>query len=84
MPKSRVRRKQVYTPQQTAPKTQGRIPSRLVPILMCFFLLLGLAWIVVWYVAGADIPGMSVLGSWNLVIGFVLLGVGFGFATRWR
>jgi len=27
---------------------------------------------------------MSALGAWNLVIGFGLLMVGFGFATRWR
>ena len=84
MPKSRTRRKTAYTPQQTAAKPQGRIPSRLVPILMCAFLLIGLAWIVVWYINGTNMPVMSALGPWNLVIGFALLAVGFGFATRWR
>jgi hypothetical protein len=39
-----VRRKTVYTPEKHAPKAQGRIPSRLIPILMCAFLLLGLAY----------------------------------------
>ena len=84
MPKSRVRRKTVYTPQQSAAKQQGRIPSRLIPILMVAFLIIGLAWIVLWYVNGPNMPLMSTLGPWNLVIGFGLLAAGFGFATRWR
>ncbi len=84
MPKSRVRRKSVYTPQQTADKPHGRLPSRLIPILMCVFLLVGLAWIVVWYINGPNMPVMDFLGPWNLVIGFGLLATGFGFATRWR
>lgn len=84
MPRSKVRRKTVYTPEKHAPKAQGRIPSRLIPILMCAFLLLGLAWIVVWYINGPNMPGMSALGPWNLVIGFALMGTGFIFATRWR
>jgi hypothetical protein len=84
VPKSRVRRKSVYTPQQTADKPHGRIPSRLIPILMCVFLLVGLAWIVIWYINGPNMPVMNALGPWNLVIGFGLLATGFGFATRWR
>jgi hypothetical protein len=84
VPKSRVRRKVPYTPQQTAPKGQSRLQSRLVPVLMVAFLLIGLTWIVVWYINGNNIPGMSALGPWNLVLGFGLLAVGFGFATRWR
>jgi hypothetical protein len=84
VPKSKVRRKVAYTPQQVAPKGQSRLQSRLVPILMVAFLLVGLAWIVIWYINGPNIPVMSALGPWNLVLGFGLLAVGFGFATRWR
>jgi len=84
VPRSKVRRKAAYTPERHAPKAQGRLQSRLVPVLMCAFLLIGLAWIVVWYVNGPNMPGMSALGPWNLVIGFGLLAAGFGFATRWR
>ena len=84
MPRSRVRRKAAYIPPPTAPKNTSRIPSRIVPILMCAFLLIGLAWIVVFYINGQNIPFMDDLGNWNLVIGFGLLAVGFGFATKWR
>ncbi len=84
MPKSRVRRKAAYIPPPTGAKPTSRIPSRLIPILMCAFLLIGLAWIVVFYIDGQNIPFMDALGNWNLVLGFGLLAVGFGFATRWR
>lgn len=84
MPRSRIRRKAAYTPPPTAPVVKTRIPSRWIPILMCAFFLVGLAWIVVFYIAGSDIPFMNTLGNWNLVLGFGLLAVGFGFATRWR
>ena len=83
MPRSRVRRKAAFTPPSTAPKQTSRLPSRWVAPLMVFFFLLGLVWIVVWYI-DPNLPVLSSIGSWNLVIGFALLMVGFGFATRWR
>jgi hypothetical protein len=51
-------------------------------MLVC--LLLGLAWIAVFYVTGGTIPGQSALGDWNLVIGFVVIICGLTLATRWR
>jgi hypothetical protein len=53
------------------------------------FMLLGLAWIVTFYISGAQLPlgGMFPeinIGSWNIAIGFGLLMVGFGMATRWK
>jgi len=45
--------------------------------------LLGLAWIVVYYIA-PDMALMSGLGNWNLVIGMVLIAVGFVLSTRWE
>ena len=51
---------------------------------MVAFFVVGLAWIVVYYVAGQDIGFMTAIGNWNLVIGFALLGCGFVAATRWR
>jgi hypothetical protein len=45
---------------------------------------LGLLWIVVYYIAGATLPLEGTLGWWNVVIGFGLIFVGFGMSTRWR
>jgi len=46
-------------------------------------LVLGLAWLVVFYVAGQDIPVMDKLGNWNLLIGMGLIAVGFVVSTQW-
>jgi hypothetical protein len=46
-------------------------------------LVLGLAWIAVYYVSGQALP-VSALGSWNLVIGFGLIVTGVVLSTRWR
>jgi hypothetical protein len=51
-------------------------------MVACF--LIGLLWIVVFYIAGNDVPGMSALGNWNLLVGFAFIGVGFIAATQWR
>jgi hypothetical protein len=46
--------------------------------------LVGLLWVVVFYIAGAEIPGMRELGNWNLLAGMGLIAVGFIFATQWE
>jgi uncharacterized membrane protein (DUF485 family) len=51
--------------------------------LMFGFMLLGLIWIIVFYVSGSSLP-VPVLGSWNIVIGFGIMAIGFLMTTRWR
>jgi hypothetical protein len=51
-------------------------------MLTCW--LLGLLWVVVYYVAGDRIPVMDDLGGWNLIGGMSLVGLGFVFATQWE
>ena len=51
---------------------------------MAAFLVLGLAWIVVYYMAGESVPLIRSLGSWNFAVGFAFLVVGLGMAVRWR
>jgi hypothetical protein len=48
--------------------------------------LLGLIWIVVYYMAGSDlsIPLLEELGQYNLVVGIGFMAVGFVYATRWE
>ena len=82
MPKSRVRRKQAYTPPPlphalVAPKERRWI----APVMVTCFLL-GLAWLVVFYLAPSLIPFTSSLV--NVGIGFGLILVGFALSTQWR
>jgi cell division protein CrgA len=62
------------------PRTTSRV---WVAPLMLGCWLLGLAWLVVFYVAGQDIPVMKDLGNWNLLIGMGLIAVGFVVSTQW-
>jgi hypothetical protein len=47
-------------------------------------LLLGLAWVVLYYLTTGSTPLQSAIGAWNLVIGFGLFIAGLGLATKWR
>jgi hypothetical protein len=51
---------------------------------MVTLMLLGLLWIVVFYVAGDQIPFMSALDAWNFLIGFGLMVAGLVMSMRWR
>ena len=85
MPESSSRNKK-KTEKVKAEKTpkRPRTTSRVwVAPLMLACWLLGLAWLVVFYVAGQDIPVMDDLGNWNLLIGMGLIAVGFVVSTQW-
>lgn len=62
----------------------GRGRGVVVGMLGCF--LLGLIWIVVYYIAGSQvqIPLLSNLGQYNLVVGIGFMAVGFVYATKWE
>ena len=83
MPKSRVRRKPAYTPPPARSRSKVAGAAWIGPAMGIFFLL-GIAWLVVFYVTNGDAPGLSALGNWNLLVGFGLICVGFGLATQWR
>jgi hypothetical protein len=51
--------------------------------LMLGFMILGLLWIVVFYVSQSTLPIPS-LGAWNILIGFGIAFIGFLMTTRWR
>lgn len=84
MPESRSRKKAAYTPPVAPSKAAAAIPKRWVAPVMVACFILGLAWIVVFYLAGPSVPGMSDLGNWNIVIGMGLFVVGFVFSTQWK
>jgi hypothetical protein len=47
----------------------------------CF--LVGLVWLVLFYVTGGSLP-VKALSNWNLLIGFGFIIAGFGVSTQWR
>ncbi len=51
--------------------------------IMFGLMLIGLAWIVVFYVSGTTLP-VQQLGDGNILVGFGILFLGFLMTTRWR
>ena len=91
MPKSKVRKKSVYTPPEGVLQSHSAAHARLAQPsprwyvgLMLGLLLVGLLWIVVYYVAGDEIPFMVSLNSWNFAIGFGAMVAGLVMSMRWR
>jgi hypothetical protein len=92
VPKSKVRKKSSYQPSPASgPRATASSGTKIVkpsppwyPVVMAAFLLIGLAYIVVYYMAAESIPFMNSLGSWNFAVGFGFLIVGLGLAVRWR
>jgi hypothetical protein len=82
MPESRVRRKSAFTP--PPPKAAPPKPNAVwfLP-LMVGLLLLGLIWIVVYYLSQQLYP-IPNIGPWNLAVGFGIMLSGFAMTTRWR
>ncbi len=90
MPKSKVRKKSAYTPPesgQRARSAQARVaqpsPRWYAPVMVTL-MLIGLLWIVVYYVAGDRIPFLVSLSAWNFAIGFGAMVAGLIMSMRWR
>jgi hypothetical protein len=86
VPKSRVRKKKedIYTPPPTAAKTRRKQSPRWLGPLIIALWLIGVAYLVTFYVGGESLPVMSDLGNGNILIGFGLVAVGFALATQWH
>jgi hypothetical protein len=83
MPKSRLRRRNAFTPPSPSMKAvRLGSPRWLVPVMVSCFVL-GLAWVVVYYITQAKYP-IEGIGAWNMGIGFGLIIIGFVMSTRWK
>jgi uncharacterized membrane protein len=51
---------------------------------MAIILVIGLAYLVAYYLASDDISFMNHLGAWNFAVGFGILVAGLIMAVRWR
>lgn len=87
MPESKGRKRDAYTP---PPEKKDRKAVRLdsarwlAPVMVACFVI-GLVWIVVFYIAGPSIPVMNALSPLiNVLIGFAFITGGFVLATRWH
>ena len=83
MPESRTRKKAVYTPPTPKKAASKTSPPWIAPSAVGAFII-GLVWIVVYYSTNQSFPGMSALGAWNLVVGFLFIIAGVGLLTQWR
>lgn len=62
----------------------GRGRGVVIGMLGCF--LIGLVWIIVYYMAGqpTELPVFRNLEAYNLIVGIGFMAVGFVYATRWK
>jgi hypothetical protein len=83
------RRKKKGTPAVATPATS---PKRTAPppsppwyggLILAMFVL-GIVWLLVYYLSNGGVLGLEKLGGFNLLIGFGFVVVGLGLATRWR
>jgi hypothetical protein len=90
VPKSKVRKKtDAPLRASSATPTRSLAPSpSWYPIVMAGILLLGLAYMVVYYLTSSGtsphIPFMASLGAWNFAVGFGIMLLGLIMAVRWR
>ena len=87
MPKSKVRKKAAYVAPSNVSRTPVKVAGPTHPAyvaVMLGLMLLGLAWLVVNYLAGDKIGFMVQLGAANFAIGFGLIVVGLLMTMRWR
>ncbi|WP_309081773.1 cell division protein CrgA [Zhihengliuella sp.] len=82
MPESKTRRKARRQADPAAATERMPLPLW-YKIIMFGSMILGLLWIIVYYVTQSLFPIMSI-GGWNIVIGFGIAMVGFFMTTRWH
>jgi hypothetical protein len=91
VPKSKVRKKpetQVRT-QAVSSTSKTLAPSPTwYPVVMAIVLLIGLAYLVVYYLTSSGtsphVPMMGEIGAWNFAVGFGIMLIGLIMAVRWR
>lgn len=77
--KNRTKVEERRAEKKAAPVDRSWVPKVFVPLF-----LLGVLWLIVYYIAGNQIPGMKDLGDWNVLIGMCLMAAAFGVATLWK
>ncbi|WP_430868024.1 cell division protein CrgA [Demequina aurantiaca] len=79
---SKKRQNKNHTIEHDPAASPAQNPSWLVPTAVSL-LVIGPAWIVVYYIAAANYP-IPGIGNWNMVIGFGFLAAAMVLLTRWK
>lgn len=77
--KADLAKKQATKRRLRAPVDRSWVPWVFIPVG-----LLGVAWLVVFYIAGSQIGFLAALGNWNILIGMGLMAAAFAIATLWK
>lgn len=91
MPKAKVT-KDAARPVSSSTTAASRTPVKIntggtpawYKVIMFGLMILGLAWLILFYIAGDQIPLLSELGPWNYAIGFAGLIAGLLMTMGWR
>jgi hypothetical protein len=88
MPISKKRKKtelsQTHEKQVSQEPVNFDSPRWVAPLMVAFFII-GLLYVITFYLAGSSVPGMSSLSAAaNIGIGFSFIIVGFFLSTKWR
>jgi hypothetical protein len=88
MPISKKRKKtelsQVHDKQVSQEPVNFDSPRWVAPLMVTFFII-GLLYVITFYLAGSSVPGMSSLSAAaNIGIGFSFIIIGFFLSTKWR
>lgn len=84
MPESKGRAKPAYTPPRTAQSNSVKPNPRWFVPVMIGLMLIGLVWVVTYYISGVHEYPVPQIGRWNLGAGFAFMMAGFLMTTRWR
>ncbi|WP_288725645.1 cell division protein CrgA [uncultured Corynebacterium sp.] len=90
MPKAKITKDNL--PVQSASTATSRTPVKIntggtpvwYKVIMFGLLVLGLAWLIAFYVAGDQVPFLAQLGPWNYLIGFSAIIAGLLMTMGWR
>ena len=77
--KAKAKAEQAKTQARIAAGTRDWVPWVFIPVG-----LLGVLWLLVFYVAGNQVPVFRDLQSWNYLIGIGLIASSFVIATFWK
>ena len=88
MPISKKRKKtelsQVHDKQVSQEQVNFDSPRWVAPLMSAFFII-GLLYVITFYLAGSSVPGMSSLSAAaNIGVGFCFIIFGFFLSTKWR